>query len=180
MPRGGVFRNVNILKQIDESCGTEIIDIYQPGFLNPYDISNGLKYSGFITSLRLTIEVNSIAEMQQIASDVLADDVTIAENTKETFAFNPKKCITFFMRTSLQPTIKVADIFLFNQQPFYYLDLISYFTSAGTFDVAPDAVISCQCKDAGYGLLQGQDRVLILGSSVEESPDIEGYTLTVG
>jgi hypothetical protein len=74
------------------------------------------------------------------------------------------------MKTANTPLIKIADAYLFNQRPYYYLDLINYFTSAGTFDVAPDATIAVQVQDVGHGLLQANDRILLLGCAVEESP----------
>ncbi|MBU7587249.1 MAG: hypothetical protein KAF91_31120 [Nostoc sp. TH1S01] len=175
----GVFRNVNILREFNAGSTTEIIDIYQPGWLNAYDIVTTAKYSGFITSLRLTIDISSIPELQPVPTDALADDTTINNAATETFNGNGKKCLSFYIRTSDTPIIKVADIYLFNQRPYYYLDLINYFTSAGTFDVAPDTIISCGITDAGYGLLTGNDRILLLGTAVEEVPQTAPDTTTI-
>lgn len=171
----GIFRNVNILREFNASSTTEIIDIYQPGWLNPYDIISTAKYSGFITSLRLTIDISSIPILTTVQTDVLADDTTINDAATETFNGNSKKCLTFYIRTNDTPNIKVADIYLFNQRPYYYLDLINYFTSAGTFDVAPDTIISCGMTDVGHGLLTGIDRILLLGTVVEEAPSTDNY-----
>jgi hypothetical protein len=175
----GVFRNVNILKEFNAGIGTEMIEIYQPGWLNPEDIVNNAKYSGFITSLRLTIDITSIEPINIVESDILDSNETVANNTKETFNFNPKKCLSFYMKTANTPLIKIADAYLFNQRPYYYLDLINYFTSAGTFDVAPDALIACQVSDVGFGLLQNEDRVMLLGCVVEESPYFDQSSLLV-
>lgn len=173
----GVFRNVNILHELNASTGTEFVDVYQPGWLNPYDVVSTAKYSGFMTSLRLTIEISSISELQTIATDIDDTDDTISAKNNESFNANQKKCLSFYMRTSVSPTIRIADIFLFNRQPFYYLDLIPYFTNAGTFDIAPDAIISCQFKDVGDGILMVEDRVIVLGSVVEESPRFDQNSL---
>lgn len=171
----GIFRNINILREFNASSTTEIIDIYQPGWLNPYDIVTGAKYSGFITSLRLTIDISSIPQMQEISTDLLADDVTVNQAANETFSGNSKKCLTVYVRTNDTPMIKLVDLYLFNQRPYYYLDLVPYFTSAGTFDVAADTVISCGLSDIGDGLLQYNDRILLLGTVVEEAPSIDNY-----
>ncbi|MBD2167120.1 hypothetical protein H6G04_22275 [Calothrix membranacea FACHB-236] len=168
----GVFRNVNILHELNAATGTSTIDLYQPGWLNPFDVNNGLKYSGFITSLRLTIDLPSIPELRVIDSDLLDSQTVIDSNTQETFNHNSKKCLSFYMKTAVTPPIKVVDVYLFNQRPFYYLDLLPYFTAAGTFDLAPDAMISCQIRDVGNGLLNDDDRLLILGTVVEESSDV--------
>jgi len=169
----GIFRNVNILHEFNAGTGTSIIEVYQPGWLNSEDVVSNAKYSGFVTSLRLTIDITSINPMSIVESDILDNNDVVANNNKETFNYNAKKCLSFYMKTANTPLIKIADAYLFNQRPYYYLDLINYFTSAGTFDVAPDATIACQVADVGHGLLQGNDRVMLLGCSVEESPYVE-------
>jgi hypothetical protein len=166
----GIFRNVNILHEFNAGTGTQVVDVYQPGWLNALDIISNAKYSGFITSLRLTIDITSINSMSIVKSDIFDSNDTVDSNNKETFNYNAKKCLSFYMKTANTPLIKIADAYLFNQRPYYYLDLINYFTSAGTFDVAPDATIACQLVDVGHGLLQGNDRVMLLGCAVEESP----------
>ncbi len=174
----GIFRNVNILHEFNVGTSTTAIEVYQPGWLNSLDVVNNAKYSGFITSLRLTIDITSINSMSIVESDILDNNDTVASNNKQTFNYNAKKCLSFYMKTANTPLIKIADAYLFNQQPYYYLDLINYFTSAGTFDVAPDATIACQVVDVGYGLLQGNDRVMLLGCAVEESPYSEVAPIT--
>lgn len=179
MANPGIFRNVNILHELNATNGTDMVELYQPGLLNSLDVVSNAKYSGFITSLRLTIDITSIDELKIVENDTLASDDTIAENAKITFNNNAKKCISFFMKTSATPLIKIADIYLFNQRPFYYLSLPPYFTSANTFDVAPDAVIAAQMTDVGYGLLSDDDRILILGTVIEESPIYDQSVLRV-
>ncbi len=179
MANPGIFRNVNIIKELNASSGTDIIELYQPGWLNSLDVVNNAKYSGFITSLRLTIDITSINELEVIASDILADDETIAANTKATFQGNQKKCVTFYMRTSDTPLIKIVDVYLFNQRPYYYMDLLKYFTSSTTLDIAPDTQLCVQVRDVDNGLLLNDDRVLILGTVIEESPVYDQSVLTV-
>ncbi|MDZ8136320.1 MAG: hypothetical protein RM049_13590 [Nostoc sp. DedQUE04] len=179
MANPGIFRNVNILKELNAGTGTDMIELYQPGRLNSLDVVSNAKYSGFITSLRLTVDVTSIDELEVVENDTLADDATIAANAKTTFNNNPKKCLSFFIGNSDTPPIKVVDIYIFNQRPFYYISLLPYFTSATTFDVAPDSVIAVQQTEAGYGLLQDDDRILILGTVIEESPAYDQSVLTV-
>jgi hypothetical protein len=179
MATPGIFRNVNIIRELNSSNGSEIIELYQPGRLNALDVVNNARYSGFITSLRLTIDINSINELETISSDVLASDETIARNTKATFQGNQKKCLSFYMKTSDTPLIKIVDVYLFNQRPYYYIDLLKYFTSSATFDIAPDTQLCVQVNSQGNGLLQNDDRVLILGTCIEESPIYDQSILTI-
>ena len=44
----GVFRNINIIKEFNEGSTNQVVDIYQPGMLTPYDVVAGLKYSAFL------------------------------------------------------------------------------------------------------------------------------------
>lgn len=166
----GIFRNINILKEINSSNGTDLIELYRPGLLNSLDVVSNLKYSGFLTSLRLTIDITSISELLTIPSDILASDERIAMNSRATFEGNQKKCLTFYMATSDTPLIKIVDVYLFNQRPYYYVDVLKYFTSATTFDIAPDAQLCAKITEAGNGILQNEDRILLLGTGIEESP----------
>ncbi|MCL6750062.1 hypothetical protein KBT16_03350, partial [Nostoc sp. CCCryo 231-06] len=114
-----------------------------------------------------------------ISSDILASDETVAANTKATFQGNQKKVLTFYMKTSNTPLIKIVDIYLFNQRPYYYIDLLKYFTSSATFDIAPDTQLCVQVKETGNGLLQNDDRILLLGTVIEESPVYDQSILVV-
>lgn len=174
----GISRIVNVLAEITSINASTIFQVYQPGWLNPYDIVTTAKYSGYITSLRLTIEITSIPEMKIVAVDTLDSDDTIAEKKKETFNGNRKKCLRLWgSRDGI--LIKISDIYLFNQQPFYYLDLIPYLTSAGSFDVGNDLIIFGQMIDVGDGLLFDVDRILILGSVFESASGFDQSTLSL-
>ncbi|AFY43755.1 hypothetical protein [Nostoc sp. PCC 7107] len=174
-----IFRNVNVLREINAENTTGVVDFYQPGWLSPEDVQNNFRYSGFITSLRLTIDITSISSLVSIPVDSLATDTEIATATEETFTGNAKKCLCFYARTSNTPLIKIADIYLFNQRPYYYVDLLPYLTSNGTFDIAPDTILSYQMRDAGYGLLSGDDRLILLGTVVEEAPETQLESTTI-
>lgn len=179
MANSGIFRNVNIIRELNAATGTQMIELYQPGTLNALDVVNNARYSGFITSLRLTVDITSIDELEVVRNDIMADDETIAENAKSTFNNNAKKCLSFFIGNSDTPPIKVVDVYIFNQRPFYYVSLLPYFTGASTFDVAPDSIMAVQQRDVGYGLLQDDDRILVLGTVIEESPVYDQSVLTV-
>ncbi|MBD2503423.1 hypothetical protein [Anabaena azotica] len=170
-----IYRNINIIREFNASSQTEIFDIYQPGLISPTDIINSFRYSGFLTSLRLTVDITSIPEVRTIPVDIMAGDDEQAQANQETFNGNAKKCLRLYIRNSITPMVKVADAFLFNQRPYYYLSLINFFTDVGTFDVGNDTVISCGFTDIGNGLLMNEDRVLLLGTVIEKAPTTEGY-----
>lgn len=170
-----IYRNINIIHEFNSVSSTQIFDIYQPGLISPTDVINSFRYSGFLTSLRLTIDITSIPELLAIPVDIMAGNEEQAQANQETFNGNAKKCLALYIRNSITPIVKVADVFLFNQRPYYYLSLINYFTDVGTFDVGNDTVISAGFKDLGHGLLMNDDRVLLMGSVIEKAPTTEGY-----
>ncbi|MDZ7970507.1 MAG: hypothetical protein RM368_37215 [Nostoc sp. DedSLP03] len=179
MANNGIFRNVNIIKELNAASGSSMIQLYQPGILNSLDIVNNARYSGFITSLRLTIDITSITELQSISNDILASDATIASNNKATFDGNQKKALSFYLQNLDTPLLKIMDVYLFNQRPYYYIDVLKYFTSSSTFDVAPDTQMFVQMTEVGNGLLLNNDRIIILGSAIEESPIYDQSFLSV-
>jgi len=44
-----------------------------------------------------------------------------------------------------------------------------YFTDAAAFDMASDTALVLQMEPIGYGLLEGQDSIVLHGSAVEEA-----------
>lgn len=61
-----VSRNVNILYELNASNAlssiNDAISIYQPGTINPENLISGANYSGFITGLRVIVNIKSIGE----------------------------------------------------------------------------------------------------------------------
>ncbi|NJL21654.1 MAG: hypothetical protein HC895_13855 [Leptolyngbyaceae cyanobacterium SM1_3_5] len=58
----GYFRNTNILSRLTADTGANPIEVYKPGTLSPQSIASGVRYSGFVTSLRLNADIRSISE----------------------------------------------------------------------------------------------------------------------
>jgi hypothetical protein len=164
----GFFRNVNLLKSFDSSSGSDLIDFYQPGTLNPNSLINDVRYSGFITTLRLQVYLDSIAEIVFPIPEVGQDEAEISAIMRGVEAAAPKKQIAFFLRSSDSESIKIGSINLVNRKPYYTVDLLIYFTDAAAFDVGSDVILSAQFVNAGFGLLDGTDRVSLHGSAVEE------------
>src|SRR6478672_6319234 len=111
-------RNVNILKKIDSSAGTNLIKIYQPGTLNLATKVNEAKYDGFIASLRMIVKVNSIAEF--IPPDISPLDSDFIANSKNKTALNnaEKIGLTILVSNADEPPIELNDIWLLSQPPY--------------------------------------------------------------
>lgn len=175
MAEGSVARNANIVQKLDATTASKVIELYRPGFLNPFDMFPGLKYSGYITSLRATVRINSISELAVASVDNFAPQSDIDAANLDTFKNNQKKCFTLLISNSTTPPIEVADIHFYNQQPYYYVNLLRYLTSDVGFSCASDTVISLVQKNVNYGLLSGSDEIVIIGSVVEEAYQSSNY-----
>lgn len=72
------------------------------------------------------------------------------------------------MKNSRVTWIPIATISLQNRIPYYQIDLMAYLTNNLTFDMGNDFVLGTRIIDAGWGKLQGTDRVTFFGSVKEE------------
>lgn len=115
----------------------------------------------------MSVNIKSIPELVLPANNPLDSDEINQLKTKEAILKTPRKSVLLYLRNSSN-SILVGRVLLFNRYPYYFVPLIKYFSDAATFDVAPDTVISIQVRNAGFGLLQADDRISIIGSAVEE------------
>lgn len=165
----GVFRNFTILKELNINT-TDYVEIYKPNNPNLGVPGNTEIFSGFITSLRLNIFINSIPETIFPYPDPLDSQAEIQAELRNIQRSSPRKNIGLFLSTDTISYKKVADIILFNQKPYYYLDLLPYLTSSDSLDLAPNAALSMKVTTVGHGLLGLGDTLIVFGSALEESP----------
>jgi hypothetical protein len=142
--------------------------IYQPSAISPYDRVQTLRFYGFVTSLRLRCDINSISEadMPNLDADASRTERLVALRDMEWKS--PRKQISFFLKTSRVDWQPLFDVSLLNRLPYYQVNLLPYFTDNISFDTSNDCLIGAQITNAGYGLLQETDRVTIYGSVREE------------
>ena len=164
----GYSRNINILALLNSGSGSNPIEIYRPGTLNPASLAPKVRYSGCVTTLRLTVDVTSITEtiFPEPSEDETAAELQAAIRAIETNS--PKKKINLLLRRGQTQPIKIASIFLFNRSPYYVIDLLPYYTDALAWDLGSDMAMMLQLESVGYGLLEGNDTIAVYGSSVEE------------
>lgn len=147
-----------------------MVEIYQPGTLNVQSLAQNARYSGFITSLRLSVSIPSIPEVQFPDTEIGMSDGEINALLRAKEIASPKIQLNLFLRSSnyVEP-LKIAAISLFNRPPYYTVDLLLYLADTAAFDVGSDCALLMQLENVGYGLLGGADRVAIFGSAVEEA-----------
>lgn len=161
-------RSAQILQRFTVDTGSNMQVIYEPAVVSPWDRVNTLRYYGFITDLRMKVQISSIAESEipNMGVESSRTDRLIAVRDMEWKS--ARKELELFLETSRQPLTNVARVSLLNRQPFYTINLLPYFTDNGVVNIANDARISARIKNAGYGLLQGSDEVVMYGSVKEE------------
>lgn len=162
------FRNVNVLTELTSFNGSDLVKIYTPGFVpktRPQE-----RYSAFITSLRATVDINSIAELVIPDTNPLDSEEKQRQQQAVAIGNTPKKGLELYLTIANENPILVGEIYLFNRRPYYFIPLIKYFTDSATFDCGSTTTISVRITDIGSGVLGSIDRVTIIGSVVEESP----------
>lgn len=165
----GFFRNTNILSRLTAATGTNPIEIYKPGTLSPLSIASGVRYSGFITSLRLNIDIRSIAEFKYPVPGAEQSEEQVAAAVRDAQSTSAKKQINLLMRRDGADAVRIASVWIYNRRPYYSIDILLYFTDAAAFDVASDTALLVQMESIGFGVLEAQDSIVIHGSAVEEA-----------
>jgi hypothetical protein len=162
-------RNVSILKSFTSGSGTSMVQLYAPGSVTPWDRTATIRYYGFITSLRMKVDINSLPE-SQIPRIELTDDQTARITTIRDLEWkSARKQIDFFLKTSQISWQHIASISLLNRLPYYHVNLLQYLTDGSAFEVGNDTRLAARISDAGYGLLSTTDNVTIFGSCQEEA-----------
>jgi hypothetical protein len=142
--------------------------IYQPSAISPYDRVQTLRFYGFINSLRMKVDINSMveADIPNLDADTSRTERLTALRDMEWRS--PRKQISFYMRTARIGWQPIFDVSLTNRLPYYQVNLLPYLTDNISFDTSNDFMLGAQIVDVGYGKLQASDRVIIFGSVREE------------
>lgn len=161
-------RSAQILQRFTVTAGSNMQLLYEPALVTPWDTVNTLRYYGFITDLRMKIQIGSIAESVIPNMGLESTRTERLMAAREMEWSSARKELEIFLETSRQPLTNIATVSLLNRQPYYTVNLLPYFTDNGVVNIANDARLSARMKNAGYGLLQGSDEVVIYGSVKEE------------
>lgn len=122
--------------------------------------------SGFITTLKLTVNLNSIPETN---FPYIPDDTppnVLEELLNEVAATAEFREVILFFKKDTGNWMERASIRIFNKEPYYDIPLIRLFSDANTIDVSEDFSLGIQVKIGN--VLTSVDTVLVWGSAVEE------------
>lgn len=161
-------RSVNILKRFTSNEGNSFFTLYEPGVITPWDYLQTVRFYGFITDLRVKVNITSIAEKE-------LPDLSVTQSRTERLSAlrdmewrGERKQLGLYLETSGHPVTHIASIALLNRIPYYHVNLMPYFTDNAVINVANDSRILGCIEDVGYGLLDNEDEIVVFGSVKEE------------
>lgn len=162
-------RSIQVLHRVTNANQAGIKTIYEPGYVSPFDLVQSTRFYGYVTDLRCKVNIQSIDE-QALPEIGLGDSRTARVNAVRDMEWrSPRKQMNLMLRTaSAGDWIEIAPISLLNRDPYYQVNLLQFLSDNVAFAVANDSAIGLQIVDAGYGLLSGNDEVVIWGSVKEE------------
>ncbi len=165
-------RSTNILKTFQSQMGTAMTVLYQPSMVSPWDKTATLRFYGFISDLRMKVDINSLPESEIPNLGVGSSRTERITAVRDLEWRSPRKQIDFYMRNSYIGWTHLAAVSLLNRLPYYHINLLPYFSDNVAFPIASDSVLAAQITDAGYGLLEPGDAVSIFGAVREEALSI--------
>lgn len=145
-----------------------MIELYRPGLLTPWDRSTTKRYYGFLTDLRVKVDINSLSESQIPDLDLTTSRVERMVSMRNVEWNSPRMHLDIFLKTSTAPLTEIAELSLLNRQPYYQVNLMGYLTDNGIFAMANDAALYVRVTNAGWGTLYNGDSVVIFGAVKEE------------
>lgn len=161
-------RSAQILQRFTPTSSNQPRVIYEPGSVTPWDVVPITRYYGFITDLRMKVDIDSIVEQELPEISAISSKTERITAIRDMEWRSPRKEVELLLEGNGQDMIPIANISLVNRLPYYHVNLMPYFTDNGIFNVASDSRILARIVDAGYGLLEGTDDIVIFGSVKEE------------
>lgn len=169
MPLDSFVRTTTIAKQFLPETDSGLIEVYQPSIATVWDRVVSNRFNGFITDLRLKVDIQSLPESAIPNMEALSTRMERLVALRDNEWRNPRKQIDFYLKKSTTALIHVASISLLNRRPYYQIPLLSYLSDSGVFSMGNDAVLFARMTDVGFGLLLPGDMVSLWGSAREEA-----------
>lgn len=173
-------RSVQIIEPITHENAGQISVIYETGYVSPWDITQSLKFYGFLTDLRARIDIRSLAESEIPDIPLGTSRTAKSEIVREMEYGSARYELELLIRNTYSGWMSLFNFSLLNRRPFYVVDLLSYLSNQPAFAVANDAMLGVRVVDVGYGSMQPGDSVNIFGCAREEVTSLpsEGEIIT--
>lgn len=162
-------RSTQILSKLNRDSGTDILTVYEPGYVSPHDLVGSTRFYGYITDIRCRVYMDALPEVElpeiQIG-DSRTKRITAVRDMEWT---SPRKQMNLLLRDSKSGGwVNIASISLLKRPPYYQVNLMQFLSDNVAFAMANDSALGVQIENVGYGLLIANDEVTIWGSVKEE------------
>jgi len=173
-------RSVQIIKPITHENAGQITTIYESGYVSPWDITQSLKFYGFITDLRARIDISSIPETQVPDIPLGTSRTAKSEIIRDLEYGSDRFELELLIENTYQGWMSLFNFSVMNRRPFYVVDLLSYLSNQPAFAMANDARLGVRVLDVGYGTMAPGDSINIFGCAREEVTSLpsEGEIIT--
>ncbi|NER83608.1 MAG: hypothetical protein F6K42_29490 [Leptolyngbya sp. SIO1D8] len=158
-----------IIENLSTGSGQGIQIIYEPSQTSPYDRVPALRYYGFITDLRLKVDISSLPQTAIPDIDISTSRTERAERIRQMEWESDRYEMQLLMQDTYSGGwLEIARLSLLNRSPYYQINILRYMTDQIALNVANDARLGMQFIDAGYGLPKSEDSLVIFGAVREE------------
>jgi len=162
-------RSAQILRRFTAASSNQLISLYEPAVVTPWDRVSTVRYYGFVTDFRMKVDISSISEQQLPELSIESSRTERITAVRDMEWKSPRKELELLLESPSHPAVAIASISLVNRLPYYQVNLMPYFTDNGLINIAAGSRILARVIDAGYGLLQNADEVVVFGSAKEEA-----------
>lgn len=136
--------------------------------------------NGFVKSLRARTNITSIPEVD-LPNIPIEDSRTERLSKVRNIEWKePRKHLKLWTKNASNSWFHIATVSLLNIPPYRLFDLQVYFSANLMIELGESGAIGASIENAGYGLLSGQDEVVIFGSGTTEIIAIPKQVPSIG
>lgn len=173
MPISPINRAKTIAVPLDATSGNQVITVHDNAGLSIGDeLFPGytvVSYNCFVKNLKAFTQIDSLPEINLPDFDIADSETDKLYKTLTVEWQSARKQLNLFVSTGFNwEQVGSTSILNPSGYPFRIYSLLDMFTDNLYFELGENGKIGVQMQDVGYGLLSGNDSVVIHGSYVEE------------
>lgn len=169
-------RVVQIAARVSPGTPNQQADLFVPS--SAAVLNANIRYQGYAGSLRAWSVISSISETFTPANDP-RDSPLQRQNKLQQFRASPKKGLSVGL---VDPGGTFYECFiadLYSVRPGFLMGLNEYFSGLELFGIQAGWKLRCKVIDRGWGLLEGDDYVVISGFVEERASFLQDESLNV-
>lgn len=174
MPVSTINRVKTIAFTLNKNTGTDIIPFYEiEGLSLGAELIPGhriISFNSFVKNLKAYAKISSLDPVKLPDINVEDSDTDKLYKLLDVEWTSARKQLDLFISNFNNVWEPVGSLSILNPSgyPYRVYNLIDVYTDNIAIELGDNGKLGCQIKDAGYGLLSGDDKLTIHGSYVEE------------